>query len=178
MEKYTSSIIVKGVMSQERLLDETALFLHRVVDDLPARKRKMISRLHDEDFLFQGKKILVADDDMRNVFAISTILEEKGMDIYKAADGQEALDLLDQEPNMDLVLMDVMMPVMDGYEAIREIRNPKSKIKNHNVPILAVTAKAMKADRDKCISAGANDYLPKPVEIDRLLSLMRVWLYK
>ena len=175
LEKYTSSIIVKGVMSQERLLDETALFLHRVVDDLPARKRKMISRLHDEDSLFQGKKILVADDDMRNVFAISTILEEKGMDIYKAADGQEVLDLLDKEPHMDLVLMDIMMPVMDGYEATRQIR---SQEKFRSLPILAVTAKAMKEDRDKCIAAGANDYLPKPVEIDRLLSLMRVWLYK
>jgi tubulin-specific chaperone A len=175
LEKSTSSIIVKGVMSQERLLDETALFLHRVVDDLPARKRKMISRLHDEDFLFQGKKILVADDDMRNVFAISKVLEEKGMDIYKAADGQEALDMLDKEPHMDLVLMDIMMPVMDGYEATRHIR---SQERFRSLPILAITAKAMREDRDKCIAAGANDYIPKPVEIDRLISLMRVWLYK
>jgi len=123
LQKYTSSIIVKGVRSQERLLDETALFLHRVIDNLPARKRKMIATLHDQDSLFQGKKILVADDDMRNVFAISKILEEKGMEVYKAADGQKVLDVLDKKPDMDLVLMDIMMPVMDGYEAIREIRN-------------------------------------------------------
>ena len=174
LQKYASSIIVKGVKSQERLLDETALFLHRVVDNLPATKRKMISALHDEDTVFQGKKILVADDDMRNVFAISKILEEKGMDVHKAADGQKALDILNKKPDMDLVLMDIMMPVMDGYEAIRKIRAQECF---RSLPILAVTAKAMREDRDKCISAGANDYLPKPVEIERLLSLMRVWLY-
>jgi len=178
LQKYAASIIVKGVVSQERLLDETALFLHRVVDDLPAGKRKMISRLHDEDVLFEGRKILVVDDDMRNVFAISRVLEEKGMHVHKAGDGQNALDLLDKEPDMDLVLMDIMMPVMDGYEAMREIRNPKSKIQNHDVPIIALTAKAMKEDRDDCIAAGANDYIAKPVQIERLLSLMRVWLYK
>ncbi|MCJ7687060.1 MAG: response regulator, partial [Desulfobacteraceae bacterium] len=174
LQKYASSIIVKGVKSQERLLDETALFLHRVVDNLPATKRKMISALHDEDTFFQGKMILVADDDMRNVFAISKILEEKGMDVHKAADGQKALDILNKKPDMDLVLMDIMMPVMDGYEAIRRIRAQECF---RSLPILAVTAKAMREDRDKCISAGASDYLPKPVEIERLLSLMRVWLY-
>ena len=175
LQKYATSIIVKGVVSQERLLDETALFLHRVVDNLPARKRKMISRLHDEDVLFEGKKILVVDDDMRNVFAISRVLEEKGMHVHKAGDGQNALDLLDKESDMDLVLMDIMMPIMDGYEAIRRIR---SQERFRGLPILAITAKAMKEDRDDCIAAGANDYIAKPVEIERLLSLMRVWLYK
>jgi len=175
LQKYAASIIVKGVVSQERLLDETALFLHRVVDNLPARKRKMISRLHDEDVLFEGKKILVVDDDMRNVFAISKILQEKGMDVHKAGDGKNALDLLDKKPDMDLVLMDIMMPIMDGYEAMRRIR---SQERFRGLPILAITAKAMKEDRDDCIAAGANDYIAKPVQIERLLSLMRVWLYK
>ena len=175
LQQYASSIIIKGVRSQERLLDETALFLHRVVGNLPAKKRKMISSLHDKDKLFSGKKILIADDDMRNVFAISKILKEKGMDVHKAADGQKALDILEKDPHMDMVLMDIMMPVMDGYETIRRIRSKKHF---WNLPILAITAKAMKEDRAKCISAGASDYLPKPVEIDRLLSLMRVWLYK
>ena len=176
LQKYASTIIIKGVRSQERLLDETALFLHRVVGNLPARKRKMISTLYDKDTLFQGKKILMVDDDMRNVFVISKILEERGMEVYKAPDGQKALDILDKNPDIDLVLMDIMMPVMDGYEAMNEIRN--SKLETRNVPIIALTAKAMREDRDLCISAGANDYIPKPVEIDRLLSLMRVWLYK
>ena len=176
LKKYASSIIVKGVKSQERLLDETALFLHRVVDNLPAGKRKMISRLHDGDTIFQGKKILLVDDDMRNLFAVSKVLEERGMDVYKATDGQKALDILNKEPDVDLVLMDIMMPAMDGHDAMNKIRNSKLEIRN--VPIIALTAKAMKGDRDKCISAGANDYLPKPVDIERLLSLMRVWLYK
>jgi len=175
LQQFTSSIIIKGVKSQDRLLDETSLFLHRVVDDLPSKKRKMISRLYDKDTLFQGKKILLADDDMRNVFAISKILKDKGMDVHKAADGQKALDILYQDPDMDLVLMDIMMPVMDGYEAMRRIR---SQERFWNLPIIAITAKAMRVDRAKCISAGANDYIPKPVEIDRLLSLLRVWLYK
>jgi len=175
LQKYAASIIVKGVKSQERLLDETALFLHRVVDNLPETKKKMISALHDGDTLFQGKKVLLADDDMRNVFAISRILEEKGMEVFKAPDGQKALEVMDKEPRMDLVLMDIMMPVMDGYEAIGRIRQQE---RFRTLPILAVTAKAMREDRDKCIAAGANDYLPKPVDIERLLSLLRVWLYK
>ncbi|MBW1784364.1 MAG: response regulator [Deltaproteobacteria bacterium] len=175
LQKYAASIIVKGVKSQERLLDETALFLHRVVDNLPDTKKKIISALHDGDTLFQGKKVLVADDDMRNVFAISRILEEKGMKVFKAPDGQKALDIMDKEAHMDLILMDIMMPVMDGYEAIRRIREQE---RFQALPILAVTAKAMPEDRDKCVAAGANDYLPKPVDIERLLSLMRVWLYK
>ncbi len=175
LQKYTSTIILKGAISDERLLDETALFLHRVVDKLPVKKRKMISKLHDEEMIFEGKKILLADDDMRNVFAISQVLEEKGINVLKAANGKMALDILDGEKDVDLVLMDIMMPVMDGYEAMKGIRKQERFWK---LPILALTAKAMRDDRDKCIAAGANDYLPKPVDIGRLLSLMRVWLYK
>ena len=120
-------------------------------------------------------KVLVVDDDMRNVFAISKILEEKGMKVIKAANGKKALDILNIEENINIVLMDIMMPVMDGYETIKEIR----KINKYwQLPIIALTAKAMKDDRDKCIEAGANDYMPKPVNIERLLSLLRVWLYK
>jgi CheY-like chemotaxis protein len=175
LQKFTSSIIIKGVKSQDRLLDETALFLHRVVDNLPPQKKKMISRLYNKDTLFQGKNILLADDDMRNVFAISKILEKKGLNVHKAADGQKALDILHQKPDMDLVLMDIMMPVMDGYEAIGRIRE---MAEYRDLPILALTAKAMKEDRQKCIDAGANDYLSKPVEIDQLLSLMHVWMHR
>ncbi len=175
LQKYTDTIILKGVRSEERLFDETALFLHRVVDNLPVQKRKLISKLHDKEMLFENKKVLLVDDDMRNVFAISQVLEEKGVNIIKAANGKMAVDIMAKEKNVDLVLMDIMMPVMDGYEAMKKIRDQKQFWK---LPILALTAKAMKEDRDKCIAAGANDYLPKPVDIDRLLSLMRVWLYK
>jgi len=175
LQKYTNTIILKDAISDERLLDETALFLHRVVDRLPVEKRKMISKLHDEEMLFEGKKVLLADDDMRNVFAISQVLEEKRINVLKAANGKMALDILASEKDVDLVLMDIMMPVMDGYETMKEIRKQERFWK---LPILALTAKAMRDDRDKCIAAGANDYLPKPVDIGRLLSLMRVWLYK
>ncbi len=174
LQEYASSIIIKGVRSEERLLDETALFLHRVVDDLPQNKKEMISRLYDVEAIFKGKKILLADDDMRNVFAVSKVLEAKGMDVHKAADGEKALAVLDEMPDMDLVLMDIMMPVMDGYETIDSIR---SQERFRKLPIIAITAKAMKEDFEKCISAGANDYLPKPIKIEKLLSLMRVWLY-
>ncbi|MFQ5676752.1 MAG: response regulator, partial [bacterium] len=175
LQKYTGSIVIKGVRSEERLLDETALFLHRVVDKLPARKKTMISKLHEGDSLFKGKKILIVDDDVRNTFAISKILQEKGMEVCKAANGQKALESLEKTSDIDLVLMDIMMPVMDGYEAMKRIREQE---RFRNLPVLALTAKAMKDDRERCIAAGANDYLPKPVDIDRLLSLMRVWLYK
>ncbi len=125
--------------------------------------------------LFRDKKILLADDDMRNVFAISKVLEAKGMNVFKAADGQKALDILDEDPGIDLVLMDIMMPVIDGYEAIQRIR---SQERFKKLPVLAITAKAMKDDYEKCIAAGANDYMSKPIKIEKLLSLMRVWLYK
>ena len=175
LNKYTSSIIIKGVKSEERLLDETALFLHQVVDEMPEDKQKIISKIHDKDALFEGKRVLVVDDDMRNVFAVSHILEEKGMKTVSAANGKKALEILEKEAPFDLVLMDIMMPVMDGYETMKRIRN-QSKFKN--LIIIALTAKAMKGDKEQCLAAGANDYLAKPLQIDRLLSLMRVWLYK
>jgi CheY-like chemotaxis protein len=163
------------VKSEERLLDETALFLHRTVSKLPESKRKIITGLYDKERVFTDKKILVVDDDMRNVFAISKILKERGMQPIKAENGMVALDLLDKNPDIDLVLMDIMMPEMDGFEAMQKI---KTQLRFKNLPIIALTAKAMKEDRQKCIDAGANDYISKPVEIDQLLSLMRVWLNK
>jgi CheY-like chemotaxis protein/nitrogen-specific signal transduction histidine kinase len=175
LRKYAKSIIIKGVKSEERLLDETALFLHQVIDELPEEKKKVISMLHDKDALFNGKRVLVVDDDMRNVFAVSKILEDKNMDVVSASNGEKALELLKENPNIDLILMDIMMPVMDGYETIKQIR---ARDDIHNIPIIALTAKAMKGDRDKCIEAGANDYLTKPLDIEKLFSLMRVWLYK
>ena len=175
LKKHAKSIIVKGVKSEERLLDETALFMHQVIDELPESKKKMISMLHNKEALFEGKKILIVDDDMRNVFAVSKILEDKNMEVVSAANGEKALELLNKDPKIDLILMDIMMPVMDGYETMKKIRSQEDI---NNIPIIALTAKAMKGDRDKCIEAGANDYLAKPIDIEKLFSLMRVWLYK
>ena len=175
LQNYSESIIIKGVRSSERLLDETALFLHQVIDELPADKRKIIMKLHDSDNMLHGKKVLLVDDDMRNVFALSKLFSDKGMEVLKAANGQKALDSLEEHPDVDIVLMDVMMPVMDGLEATRRIRK---MTQFSGLPIVCVTAKAMKEDRQKCIEAGANDYVTKPVDIDRLFSVMRVWMYQ
>ena len=175
LNKHTSSVIIKGVKSEERLLDETALFLHQVVDEMPKNKQKIISRIHDKDTLFEGKRVLVVDDDMRNVFAVSHILEEKGMETFSAANGKKALEILEKEKSFDMVLMDIMMPVMNGYETMENIRK-QTKFKD--LTIIALTAKAMKGDKEQCLAAGANDYLAKPLQIDKLLSLMRVWMYK
>lgn len=175
LQQFTHSIIIKGVKSEERLLDETALFLHRVVSEMPDDQKKMITNLHDKEKLFEKKNILVVDDDMRNLFALTQILEDKGMNVIKAEDGKKAVDALQNGHSVDLVLMDIMMPVMDGYEAMQAIRKDA---KFSKLPIIALTAKAMKEDREKCIAAGASDYLTKPVNVDKLLSLMRVWLYK
>ncbi|HEY1039008.1 MAG TPA: response regulator, partial [Bacteroidia bacterium] len=174
LEKYSESIIIKGVKSEERLLDETALFLHRAISNLPESKQHIINRLYDKEIVFTGKKILLVDDDMRNVFALSKILKERGMEVLKAENGINALDVLDKE-SVDLVLMDIMMPEMDGYEAMRRIR---AQGKFRKLPVIALTAKAMKDDKQKCIDAGANDYITKPLDVERLLSLMRVWLSK
>ncbi len=175
LKKYSDSIIIKGVKSEERLLDETALFLHRVIDDLPDHMQKIITDIHTtKDDIFKDKKIMIVDDDMRNVFALSKILKEKGLRIIKAEDGKKALQLLEQNKDTKLILMDIMMPVMDGYTTIKEIRKLKEHVK---LPIIALTAKAMKEDREKCMAAGATDYLSKPVDIERLISLIRVWLY-
>ncbi len=175
LQKYTETVIIKGVKSEERLLDETALFLHRMIDKMPEKQQKVIEKLHDKESIFKDKKILLVDDDMRNVFALTKILKEKNMEVLRADNGKTALELLKREKELDLILMDIMMPVMDGYEAIKEIRK---SVKFAKLPIIALTAKAMKEDKQKCIDAGANDYLTKPINIDKLLSLMRVWLYK
>ncbi|MGO9533337.1 MAG: response regulator [Syntrophobacteraceae bacterium] len=175
LRKHAESIIIKGVRSEDRLLDEVALFLHKTVSSMPDRKRQMIINLHDRDVMFEGKTILLVDDDMRNLFALSKILSERGMSVIKAEDGKKALAILEKNPDIDLVLLDIMMPVMDGYETARAIR---AQPRFHRLPIITLTAKAMKDDRDKCIAAGASDYLSKPVEVDRLLSMLRVWLYK
>lgn len=173
LQKYAESIIIKGVKSEERLLDETALFLHRTISNLPDAKKEIIHHLYDKEAIFSGKKILMVDDDMRNIFALSKILKEKGMNVIKADNGLVALEMLKQNPDTAMILMDIMMPEMDGYEAMREIRKDG---KNKSLPIIALTAKAMMDDKQKCIDAGANDYIPKPVDVERLLSLMRVWL--
>jgi tubulin-specific chaperone A len=173
--RYADSIIIKGVKSPERLLDETALFLHRVVANLPEEKQRTIKQLHSRDASLSGKQILAVDDDMRNVFALSKLLGEKGLKVSIAYNGLKALEILEENPQIDLVLMDIMMPGMDGYETIRLIRSHE---KFRDLPILALTAKAMKGDAEKCIAAGANDYLSKPIDVDRLFSMLRVWLYR
>lgn len=175
LDKYAQSVIIKNARSPERLLDDTTLFLHRVEDQLPEQQRRTIRMLHDSEALFVGRKVLLVDDDMRNIFSLSAVLQEKEMDVYTAANGQEALDSLAEQPDISLVLMDIMMPEMDGYEAMRRIR---AQEQFQSLPIIALTAKAMKGDRSQCIKAGANDYLAKPVDTEKLLSMMRVWLYQ
>ncbi|KZE76189.1 histidine kinase [Paenibacillus elgii] len=175
LKKYAESIIIKDVKSPERLLDETSLFLHRVEENLPEEKQQVLQKLHSIETVFKGKKVLLVDDDIRNVFALSNLLEGLGMQVAFAETGRQALDSLDREPDFDLVLMDIMMPEMDGYEAMRAIRSDE---RFDRLPIIALTAKAMKDDREKCIQAGASDYITKPVHTEQLLSLMRVWLYK
>jgi CheY-like chemotaxis protein/two-component sensor histidine kinase len=176
LRKYAETIIVKDVKSPERLLDETALFLHRVEAKLPEGKRRMLEQLHNTDAVFAGKHVLIVDDDVRNIFSLTSVLESHGMNVAFAENGRDALSMLEKsESEVDLVLMDVMMPDMDGYETTRAIRqNPRFR----SLPIIALTAKAMKGDREKCIAAGASDYITKPVDTDQLLSLMRVWLYR
>ncbi|KGE20967.1 response regulator [Paenibacillus wynnii] len=174
LRKYAESIIIKDVRSPERLLDETTLFLHRVEANLPEDKRRILQKLHNKEELFDGKKILLVDDDIRNVFALSSVLEEYHMEVIFAENGREALDILAEQDDFDLILMDMMMPEMDGYEATRRIRQMPQFAK---LPIIALTAKAMKEDRIKCIEAGVSDYMKKPIATDQLLSLMRVWLY-
>jgi CheY-like chemotaxis protein len=174
LRRYAETIIVKDVRSPERLLDETALFLHRVERRLPEDKRRMLEQLHTAEAIFHGKRVLVVDDDVRNVFALTSVLEANGMDVLFAENGREALDTLTAHPDVDIVLMDVMMPELDGYEATRQIRGQAAF---KRLPIIALTAKAMKGDREDSIAAGASDYITKPVDVDQLLSLMRVWLY-
>ncbi|HEU4564977.1 MAG TPA: HAMP domain-containing protein [Gemmatimonadaceae bacterium] len=176
LRRYAETIIIKDVKSPERLLDETALFLHRVEARLPERKRRLLEQLHSADTVFAGKRILIVDDDVRNIFSLTSLLEDHGMTVRFAENGRDAIAMLQAEPDhFDLVLMDVMMPEMDGYETTRAIRED---LRFRTLPIIALTAKAMKGDREKCIAAGASDYITKPVEAEQLLSLMRVWLYR
>ncbi|HET8606386.1 MAG TPA: response regulator, partial [Gaiellaceae bacterium] len=175
LKKYAEAIVVKDVRSPERLLDETTLFLHRVESKLPDERRRMLEQLHSADAVFEGKKVLVVDDDVRNSFALAAVLEEHGMSVVYAENGNEAIAALEARPDVDLVLMDVMMPELDGYEATRRIRAQERFAK---LPIISLTAKAMKGDREKSIAAGASDYVTKPVDTEQLLSLMRVWLYQ
>ncbi|MBL6943717.1 MAG: response regulator [Bacteroidales bacterium] len=174
LKKYSQSIILKGARSFERLLAETTLFLHQVESKLPEEKKKMLEKIHGKDNVLEDKTILVVDDDMRNVFAISSLLESYKVKVIVGRNGKDGINKLNESGEVDLILMDIMMPEMDGYEAMKSIRKIK---KYEKLPIIALTAKAMKEDRDKCIAAGANEYLSKPVEKDKLLSLLRVWLY-
>lgn len=178
IQYYTSSVIIKNVRSDERLLEEARLFLHRAVANLPDKAKKMLLSLHDKDALFSGKRVLVVDDDIRNVFSLSAVLEERGISITAASCGAEALEQLALSKKglpFDLVITDIMMPKMNGLELIRLIRAEEAFF---SLPIIALTAKAMKEDRIHCIEAGASDYLTKPVDVDRLLSMLRVWLYR
>lgn len=171
--RYSKSVIIKGAKSPERLLDEVTLFLDRVQSGLDKTKQDMLENLRNREQIFDGKSIMIVDDDMRNTFALTAALEEKGARIVIARNGRECISKLQEEKRLDLVLMDIMMPVMDGYEATREIRqNTEFK----KLPVIALTAKAMKDDRQKCLEAGANDYLPKPVDLNKLISLARIWI--
>src|ERR1700686_5150083 len=169
------SAVVKGVASPERLLDETALFLHRVVADLPVEKQRLLDRLHHSDDALVGKKVLVVDDDVRNIFALSSVLERRGMNVITAGTGREAIAKLESTPDVAIVLMDIMMPEMEGYETMRVMRQ---NVSLRRLPIIALTAKAMKGDREKWLEAGASGYLAKPVNPEQRLSSLRMWLHR
>jgi CheY-like chemotaxis protein len=169
------SIVLKDVQSPDRLFDETALFLHRVVANLPEAKQQLLQRLHGSNEALRNRKVLVVDDDVRNIFALSTLLENHGMDVASATNGRQAVETLKASVDTSVVLMDIMMPEMDGYATMREIRHDS---RFRALPILALTAKAMKGDREKCLAAGASDYIAKPVNTEQLLSLLRVWLHR
>jgi len=173
LTKLAKRLLVKDIHSPERLLAETALFLHREAANLPEAKQRILERLYQSDTALAGKRALIVDDDIRNVFALTTVLERHQMEVLTAENGKAAIHLLKKTPGIDVVLMDIMMPEMDGYDTMRAIR----KIDTFKaLPIIALTAKAMKGDREKCVEAGASDYLSKPVNTEQLLSLLRVWL--
>jgi CheY-like chemotaxis protein len=175
LRKYSSSIIVKGARSPERLLDEVTLFLHQVESNLPPERQRMLRRVRDREAIFEDRNVLIVEDDVRNVFALTSALEPKGLKLTVARNGREALEALERDPAIELVLMDIMMPEMDGLEATRAIRRQAKWAK---LPIIALTAKAMRDDQERCLQAGANDYIPKPLDVDMLLSLLRVWIPK
>jgi CheY-like chemotaxis protein len=175
LRRMAKSIVLKDVQSPERLLDETALFLHRAIAQLPPAKQRMLERLHQTDEILIGKRALVVDDDVRNIFALSSLLERHKMHVLTATTGQEAIEVVRGTPDLALVLMDIMMPEMDGYETMQRIREePRFRL----LPIIALTAKAMKGDREKCLEAGASDYIAKPVNNEQLLALLRLWLHR
>ena len=175
LQTAAKSVVLKDVQSPERLLDETALFLHRVIADLPEGKQVMLNRLHESNDALRGRKVLIVDDDVRNIFALSIVLEDQGMEVLSATNGRGAIRTLQETTDLSIVLMDIMMPEMDGYQTMCRIRKlPEFRA----LPILALTAKAMKGDRERCLEAGASDYIAKPVNTDQLLSLMRVWLHR
>ena len=175
LQRCAHNLVIKTVRSPGRLLDEVTLFLHQIEAKLPTEKQELLQMVHDKESILKDKKVLIVDDDARNVFALTTILEEKEMEVFARSNGKKALDFLEQHPDIDLILMDIMMPEMDGYEAIQKIRAQASFRK---LPIIALTAKAMKGDKAKCIEVGASDYLAKPVDTDKLISMLRVWLYQ
>jgi CheY-like chemotaxis protein/signal transduction histidine kinase/HAMP domain-containing protein len=173
LKRYAKTIVIKDARSPERLLDETALFLHRSQASLPETQRRMLEEIHALDGGLAGRKVLIVDDDLRNIFALSTLLERQQMQVLFAENGRDGIEVLEKDPTIEIVLMDIMMPEMDGYDTMRAIRRiPKFR----SLPIITLTAKAMKGDRDKCIDAGASDYITKPVDVAQLLSMMRVWL--
>jgi CheY-like chemotaxis protein len=175
LKRYADSVIVKDASSPERLLAETSLFLHRPEASLPEEDRRKLESMHQADAVLQGRTVLIVDDDVRNVFALTSALEARGMVVRFAENGREAVDQLQDDAEVDLILMDVMMPEMDGYETTRAVREMPQFA---DLPIIALTAKAMKGDREKSIESGASDYITKPVDVEQLLSLMRVWLYR
>ncbi len=178
LRRYSKSIIIKGAKSPERLLDEVTLFLHQVVSELPAEKQKMLEKARHRDSILEGRRILVVEDDIRNVYAVTNIFEPLGAIVQIARNGREALDALEKskanpKDAINLVLMDVMMPEMDGLTATRELRKkPEWK----KMPVIMLTAKAMRDDQERCMEAGANDYMAKPLDVEKLLSLVRVWM--
>ncbi|RYF78485.1 MAG: response regulator, partial [Chitinophagaceae bacterium] len=174
IKQYADSIVIKTAQSYQRILDEVSLFLHLVEEHKKGNGTQKSRKLGGLDEVLRGKTILVVDDDVRNIFSLTKSLENHGVNVVSAIDGKDALKQLNEAESIDLVLMDMMMPEMDGYESTRQIR---SNVKYRNLPVIAVTAKAMTGDREKCINAGASDYITKPVDIDQLLSLLRVWLY-
>jgi CheY-like chemotaxis protein len=175
LRSMAKSIVLKDARSPERLLDDTALFLHRNVGNLPESKQRMLQKLYESDESLIGKKVLVVDDDVRNIFALSSILERHHMQVLTANNGRDAIELIEKTSDLSLVLMDIMMPEMDGYATMRQIR---AEPRFHVLPIIALTAKAMKGDREKCLEAGASDYIAKPVNNQQLLALLRTWLHR
>ena len=175
LKRLTQSSVLKDVRSLDRLLDEVSLFLHRPMEKMSPEARERIDHLHSTSAVLAKRKVLIVDDDIRNIFAMTSILEPHNMEILSAETGKTAIEVLQKNPDLDVVLMDIMMPDMDGYDTMRAIRK---LTRFRSLPIIALTAKAMKGDREKCIEAGASDYISKPVDTSQLLATLRVWLYR